>query len=915
MYDLSRRGTVAIGDCIEGEMMRSANAAKISIGFCILLAILGTIPAACNSIPGFGPQISSVQLFDQPDFTVALDVDNAPANLAKINWVFGDGSGFVEGGAGHPSITYRYQSTGTFDVTAFVFDGDGNVTEVHGTASVVPTGNGPWAPAATDLPGQIASANPADGATNINVLVKLSWTKGARATSHDVYLGTDETDVTSADHSTAGVFLGNQSGTQFDPGGLSPDTKYFWRIDEVNSAGTTKGTVRSFTTAEAPAKSKTPVPGNGSTNARVDQVLSWTAGDRATSHDVYFGLSFAEVANATKDTPDIFQRNQTGATFDPEDENATTPGELIGATPYFWRVDEVGPGGTTAGDVWTFTTRDPPPQITSPDPPDAAIDVRVDKILSWNASSSVESYDVYLGVDLVDVTNADRNSPEFQGNQTAKIFDPAALLQANVDYFWRIDTRGPGGTATGLVLTFHTAAPPPPVVGPFVPVDNATDVNVRPTLSWNSGGGLTESFDVYLSSNQNAVATGAQSAFQGNHSVGMTTFEVMSDLAANTDIFWKIDAVGPGGKTSSSILRFRTAVLPGKATLPIPANNATAVDPAQVLSWTAGANATSHDVYFGTSQSAVQNADHNATEFKGNQAGLNFMPGGGLNANTEYFWRIDEVGSGGTKTGDLWNFKTGPGKALNPQPTNGSADFGVTSNLSFTAGVGAATHDVYLGTVALDVENATPLTVGIFRGNQSGTVLNPSEDLEFNTEYFWRIDEVASDGTTRTKGDVWSFTTTPGTATNPCRRTRPRKWRSTLLNGPGNNADMHRVFFGIDLATVTNAVDGSPEDQGDFAVTFFDPVLAANTTYYWRIDEVATGGMPVVKGDVWRFTTVTPPAQVSGQNPTSGTTGVSVNPTLTWAPLPEHRPTMSTSFRKPRTVPCCLPNESTWLPP
>ena len=79
-------------------------------------------------------------------------------------------------------------------------------------------------------------------------------------------------------------------------------------------------------------------------------------------------------------------------------------------------------------------------------------------------------------------------------------------------------------------------------------------------------------------------------------------------LAANTDIFWKIDAVGPGGKTSGPILRFHTAALPTKATLPSPANGATGVDPAAELSWTAGTNATSHDVYFGTNQSAVQNA-------------------------------------------------------------------------------------------------------------------------------------------------------------------------------------------------------------------------------------------------------------------------------------------------------------------
>jgi hypothetical protein len=45
---------------------------------------------------------------------------------------------------------------------------------------------------------------------------------------------------------------GNQEGTGFDPGMLAYDTTYYWRIDEVNDAGTTTGVEWSFTTAAAP---------------------------------------------------------------------------------------------------------------------------------------------------------------------------------------------------------------------------------------------------------------------------------------------------------------------------------------------------------------------------------------------------------------------------------------------------------------------------------------------------------------------------------------------------------------------------------------------------------------------------------------------------------------------------------------
>jgi hypothetical protein len=77
-------------------------------------------------------------------------------------------------------------------------------------------------------------------ATNVGT---LKWVAGesATASSHDVYFGTDFTP-------DAGEFIGNQGGTTFNPGALSPATTYYWRIDQVNAQGTTTGDVWSFTT-------------------------------------------------------------------------------------------------------------------------------------------------------------------------------------------------------------------------------------------------------------------------------------------------------------------------------------------------------------------------------------------------------------------------------------------------------------------------------------------------------------------------------------------------------------------------------------------------------------------------------------------------------------------------------------------
>jgi hypothetical protein len=92
-----------------------------------------------------------------------------------------------------------------------------------------------------ELPAPAIVPTPADGAGAVDTNSQVSWLAGSQANSHDVYFGTgyplDGTD-----------FRGNQTGTTFVPGLLTPDTTFFWRIDEVNEHGTTKGCTWSFTT-------------------------------------------------------------------------------------------------------------------------------------------------------------------------------------------------------------------------------------------------------------------------------------------------------------------------------------------------------------------------------------------------------------------------------------------------------------------------------------------------------------------------------------------------------------------------------------------------------------------------------------------------------------------------------------------
>jgi hypothetical protein len=100
-----------------------------------------------------------------------------------------------------------------------------------------------------------------------------------------------------------------------------------------------------------------------------------------------------------------------------------------------------------------------------------------------------------------------------------------------------------------------------------------------------------------------------------------------------------------------------------------------------------------------------------------------------------------------------------PDAAGIPYPPNHATNVRSNPQLSWSAGDEAARHDVYLGTILSDVNNATrdndPAGVMVSR-SQLACSYEPGA-TDFNTTYHWRIDEV--NGPDIWKGPVWSFTT------------------------------------------------------------------------------------------------------------------------------------------------------------
>jgi len=196
----------------------------------------------------------------------------------------------------------------------------------------------------------------------------------------------------------------------------------------------------------------------------------------------------------------------------------------------------------------------------------------------------------------------------------------------------------------------------------------------------------------------------------------------------------------------------------GPAVAPNPMNGAENVHPDVLLKWKPGPYAVSHDVYFGTDWDDVN--DGTGGTSKGNQLS-DMYDAGRLDLDTTYYWRIDEINDVNDDSpwkGAVWRFTTTDGKASSPSPGDGAGGISPDVVLSWTAGMVAASHDVYLGTNADDVEDANASSPE-YKGNQDVADTNyaPPGLLELGWTYYWRIDEINPGFNTDSKGDVWSF--------------------------------------------------------------------------------------------------------------------------------------------------------------
>jgi len=157
------------------------------------------------------------------------------------------------------------------------------------------------------IPKQASNPFPENNSTDIRLNLSLGWTIGEHTISNYIYVGTSSNPDS----------MKYQVSSSFNPGDLKPNTTYYWRIDEGNGLGITKGPLWKFTTGNADG------PANGVVLDYCDDISGWSSSNSLKLNSTDRKEGFACLTATGGVTPRFAKTFQT-----PVNSKCTTSGYL-----------------------------------------------------------------------------------------------------------------------------------------------------------------------------------------------------------------------------------------------------------------------------------------------------------------------------------------------------------------------------------------------------------------------------------------------------------------------------------------------------------------------------------------------------------------------------------------------------------
>ncbi|MFQ6035968.1 MAG: LamG-like jellyroll fold domain-containing protein [Sedimentisphaerales bacterium] len=366
-----------------------------------------------------------------------------------------------------------------------------------------------------------------------------------------------------------------------------------------------------------PNKATNPSPADGAIDVPRDVTLSWTPGDYADKHDVYFGTNFNDVNDASRTNPlgVLVSQNQV--------PNSYSPAEILQwQQTYYWRIDEVNaPPDFTIfkGAVWSFTTE---PFAY----PIASTSIAATASSQFNTDTGPEKTIDGSGLDADDLHSTEEAAlwiSSMTGPQPSWIqYEFDRVYKLHEMQVWNYNA------SIELILGFG--------------IKDATIEHSVDGVTWTT-----------LATVEFARAPGAP-GYAANTTVDFTgVVAKYVKITANSN--WG------GVLPQYGLSEVRFLYVPVVAREPDPASGATdmAVDNV-TLSWRAGRQAASHNVYLSSDEQAVIDETVSAASIPAGSSYANYNTGP-LDLGQAYYWKVNEVNEAETPTtwqGDVWNFST-----------------------------------------------------------------------------------------------------------------------------------------------------------------------------------------------------------------------------------------------------------------
>ncbi|HRU04495.1 MAG TPA: hypothetical protein P5137_01825, partial [Candidatus Brocadiia bacterium] len=611
---------------------------------------------------------------------------------------------------------------------------------------------------------------PANGATGVSLGVTMAWTRIPEALSYRLNYGTVAEWDSNAYHTVPVIDRDNPTfkiqGSGYPE--LQGNQQYRWRVDVRNVDDYNLGDVWTFHTVSTAVKATEPDPFDGEDQVAVAKVLNWNNPGDWSSFDI---VGERWVGGAWVADPNLSAAGLTAKTF--------TPASALQANAlYRWRIDTYNElsANPTQGDWWQFSTITPPDKPAAFDPANGASGVLTTKVLSWTATPRTDYYDIFIWTGGNWAPGQARPPQNYVIGTALLANQYAATIPATVDpsfifgqfqtstaYSWEVWPRNAAGryySAADTPMTFTTAAAYTVPGLPSNPHPASGDLGAytRPTLSWDKGAGASKYVVTFWRVGTNrwdpttVTATVYDSKAQGQWFPNRPSWQPAAAPAA---------ALIPGQSYNWDVLSYNSSNVPAsgvpsvwtftvgagkvnEAAVIVPAPNATGVSTLGnvLFDWADMANVTYYSFYLwedGTPETLI------ATNLTTSEYTYTTP----LKPNTTYHWRVNSTYNP-TTTGDIITFTTSgqPHKVTGMVPADQAVGVALDTVLTWNAAQGATTYNVYLGINSLP---ATPTASGLV-----DTQFKPSGDLVFGATYKWRVDSVASDGTSTT-GDTYSF--------------------------------------------------------------------------------------------------------------------------------------------------------------